>query len=86
MWLLVLAQVAKKGNKMVKQTLFDLPQKILPNFGNPLLLADFLMGSLEEKSDLQNQVYALKGLFLLLSKHGLDCPKYYDKLYQLLLP
>ena len=29
---------------------------------------------------------ALKGLFLLLSKHGLDCPKYYDKLYALILP
>ena len=32
------------------------------------------------------QIYALKGLFLLLQNHGLDYPKYYEKLYALLLP
>ena len=29
-------------------------------------------------------MYALKGLFLLLQNHGLDCPKYYTKLYSML--
>ena len=29
---------------------------------------------------------ALKGLFLLLQNHGLDCPKYYERLYALLKP
>ena len=43
-----------------------MPQKIMPNFGNPLLLADFLMACLDDQSDIQIQVLALKGLFLLL--------------------
>ena len=57
-------------------TLRDLPAKILPNFSNPLLLADFLLACLgdqdqtnldgQQETDLPMQVYALKGLFLLL--------------------
>ena len=54
---------------------------ILPNFSQPLLLADFLLACLEDRNGLANQVLALKGLFLLLQNHGLDCPKFYEKLY-----
>ena len=61
-----------------------IPKDILPNFSHPLLLTDFLMSTLDDSPDLELQVYALKGLFLLLQKHGLDCPKYYTKLYGLL--
>jgi len=84
-WLKVLAQVAtKKG--LIRRTLSDLPQIILPNFTEPLLLADFLLACLDNSHGLHNQVLALKGLFMLLDKHGLDCPKYYEKLYDLLKP
>lgn len=45
-----------------------------------------MLGCLEARHNLENQVLALKGLFLLLQNHDLDCPKYYEKLYALLLP
>ena len=38
----------------------------MPNFKNPLILADFLTSKLEDNSNLELQIYALKGLFLLL--------------------
>ena len=44
------------------------------------------MACLDDQHSLHNQVLALKGLFLLLDKHGLDCPQYYEKLYGLLKP
>jgi hypothetical protein len=50
------------------------------------MMADFLMACMDDKSDLSNQILALKGLFLLLQNHNLDCPQYYAKLYALLLP
>ena len=75
-----------KKKKMIKRTLSDLSQLILPNFNQPLLLADFLLACLDDSHGLSCQVLALKGLFLLLQNHGLDCPKFYQKLYQLLKP
>jgi len=84
-WLKTLAKVATK-KALIKRTLSDLPQMILPNFAEPLLLADFLLACLDDSHGLQNQVLALKGLFLLLQNHGLDCPQYYMKLYGLLKP
>jgi U3 small nucleolar RNA-associated protein 19 len=64
-----------------------MPKTILPKFENPLYLANFLQSCLDDpNSKLDLQVYALKGLFLLLQNHGLDYPKYYQKLYALLLP
>jgi hypothetical protein len=50
------------------------------------MLADFLLSCLDDTTDLSNQIFALKGLFLLLQNFSLDCPQYYIKLYALLLP
>jgi len=50
------------------------------------MLADFLTSCLDDTADLNNQIFALKGLFLLLQHYSLDCPQYYTKLYGLLLP
>jgi len=50
------------------------------------MLADFLLSCLDDNTDLSNQIFALKGLFLLLQNFSLDCPQYYIKLYALLLP
>ena len=64
-----------------------MPKTLIPKFENPLFLADFLKACLDDqKNKLDLQIYALKGLFLLLQNHGLDYPKYYEKLYALLLP
>ena len=77
---------ASAGKKLISKTLRDMPKKIIANFSQPLLLADYLLSCLEDDTDRSNQVFALKGLFLLIQNHGLDCPKYYEKLYKLLLP
>lgn len=75
----------KTSDEMLKTILIAIPMKVLPNFKDPLLLADFLMSCLDGDRNIEIQVYALKGLFLLLTNHGLDCPMYYTKLYALLL-
>lgn len=77
---------SKKTQKLLKQTLISISKTIIPRLQNPLLLADFLMTCLDDNTDLSNQIYALKGLFLLLQHYSLDCPQYYQKLYALLLP
>ena len=64
----------KATDEMLKTILINIPLKVLPNFKDPLLLADFLMSCLDENRNIEIQVYALKGLFLLLTNHGLDCP------------
>lgn len=84
-WIQILSKLGT-NKALTKRILITLPKTVLPNFSNPLLLADFLTGCLEDKSDLEMQVYALKSLFLLLQEHNFDCPKYYEKLYDLLLP
>ena len=73
-----------KPGKLMKDIVKDIPSKILPNFGQPLLLSDFLLDRLDDRSDIEVQILALKALFILLSKHGLDSPEYYTKLYNLL--
>ena len=47
-------------------------------------MADFLTTVLDDKSNIKHQILALKGMFVLLSQHGLDSPAYYSKLYNLL--
>ena len=49
----VLARVAGK-KAMIRRTLCDLPQLILPNFSAPLLLADFLLACLDNSHGLHN--------------------------------
>jgi U3 small nucleolar RNA-associated protein 19 len=72
--------------KLLKKTLVVISKSIIPKLKNPLLLADFLLSCLDDTTDLSNQIFALKGLFLLLQHYSLDCPQYYMKLYGLLLP
>lgn len=64
----------------------QIPKSIVFNIENPLLLSDFLTSCLDMESDLQIQILGLRTIFLLLERHGLDYPQYYDRLYALLLP
>jgi U3 small nucleolar RNA-associated protein 19 len=71
--------------KLLKEAVKVLPSAIMPNLGQPLILSDILLSLLDYDSDIEMQIYALKSLFILLTKHGLDSPKYYTKLYNLLV-
>ena len=51
---------------MLREILQEIPSKVLPNFSQPLVLTDFLVSVLEDQSNIENQVFALKGMFILL--------------------
>lgn len=77
---------AKLNKELTKKILLEMSKKILPNFENPLLLSDFLTHYLNQEDDIELQVLALRAIFILLEKHGLDYPNYYKKLYAMIEP
>jgi len=81
-----LGKVSSKQPDLTRKVLLELPKKAMLNFENPLLLSDFLTHYLNQDEDVELQVLALRGIFILLEKHGLDYPNYYKKLYQMIKP
>ncbi|PXF45237.1 Nucleolar complex protein 4-like [Gracilariopsis chorda] len=65
------------------QILGRIPSELIPMMPNPLQLSDFLSTSFSS-NDLKTSVASLDGLFFLISKHGLDYPLFYQKLYGML--
>lgn len=68
-----------------KKVLEQLHSVVIPHLPNPLLLSDFLSASLDRKEGL-TAILALNGIFLLVTKHGLEYPHFYRRLYGLLKP
>lgn len=58
----------------------------LPHFSRPLDVADFLKSLYSGGSASDVTIAALDPLFVLISRHGLDYPLFYPKLYGLLTP
>ena len=81
-----LSTVSIKQSELVKKILLEMPKKTILNLENPLLLSDFLTHYLNQEDDVELQVLALRAIFILLEKHGLDYPNYYKKLYQMIKP
>lgn len=54
----------------------------LPIVSEPLMFSDFYLKAFDNGGSLA--VLALSGLFILMTKHGLEAKQYYMKLYQLL--
>ncbi|CDW88629.1 nucleolar complex protein 4 homolog [Stylonychia lemnae] len=75
-----------KNKDIVKQILEEMNKWVIPNFQNPILLSDFLTNQLDQNDNTEIQFLALKGIFILLEKHGLDYPNYYKKLYTMIQP
>lgn len=67
-----------------KEVLVSLHQIAIPYMTNLSLLCDFLTRSYDIGGVIS--VMALSGLFILMTQHGLECPKFYEKLYALLTP
>lgn len=67
-----------------KEVLSSLHQIVFPNIENPVFLCDFLTESYNIGGVIS--VMSLNGLFILMTKHGLEYPNYYKKLYALLTP
>nr|CAD1818869.1 unnamed protein product [Ananas comosus var. bracteatus] len=67
-----------------KEVLATLHQNVIPSMANPAILSDFLTRSYDIGGVVS--VMALSGLFILMTQHGLEYPKFYEKLYALLTP
>ncbi|CAK7329073.1 unnamed protein product [Dovyalis caffra] len=66
------------------EVLSNLHQAVIPHLSNPIMLCDFLTRSYDIGGVVS--VMALSSLFILMTKHGLEYPNFYEKLYALLLP
>ena len=60
----------------------QLHSNVMPHMSNPLLLSDFLTSCLDEGGMVG--MLALNGIFTLVTKHGLEYPNFYARLYALL--
>lgn len=66
------------------QVLARVHDVILPALASPLRLADFLTATLGRGG--LDGMLALNGIFLLVTRHGLEYPDFYRALYGLLTP
>lgn len=64
-----------------KKVLVMLQDKVMPYLSRPFLLTDFLLSSYSVGGSIS--LLALSSVFTLISKHNLEFPQFYKKLYQL---
>eukprot|EP01050_Picozoa_sp_SAG11_P003248 SAG11_NODE_179_length_13323_cov_27.934286_9_plen_575_part_00 len=67
-----------------RRVLLNMHSQILPHMPHPLLLSDFLTDAYNQGGAVS--MLALHGLFILMSKHGLEYPNFYPRLYALIKP
>ncbi|KAK9756306.1 hypothetical protein RND81_01G088000 [Saponaria officinalis] len=70
--------------EVYKEVLVNMHQTVIPFLSNPAMLCDFLTRSYDIGGVVS--VMALSGLFILMTKYGLEYPNFYEKLYALLIP
>ncbi|XP_011506316.1 PREDICTED: nucleolar complex protein 4 homolog B [Ceratosolen solmsi marchali] len=67
-----------------KQLLVVLLERVMPHLEKPVLMTDFLMDSLDIDGPIG--LLALQGVFVLVTKHNLDYPNIFTKLYSMFEP
>ena len=67
-----------------KRVLVSLQEKVIPFLTKPLHLTDFLLTSYSVGGAIS--LLALSSVFTLITKHNLELPQFYTKLYQLFTP
>ncbi|GAV04063.1 hypothetical protein RvY_14401 [Ramazzottius varieornatus] len=72
----------KFTRRVYVKTLLHLHDRILPKVNKPLMLADFLVSSFRMGGLIS--LLSLNGLFVLMQKHHLDFPQFYEHFYSLL--
>ncbi|KAL2928392.1 Nucleolar complex protein 4-like protein B [Bienertia sinuspersici] len=65
--------------EVYKEVLVNLHQAVIPHLSNPVMLWSYDIGGVVS-------VMSLGGLFVLMTKYGLEYPNFYEKLYALLIP
>ena len=79
-WLALLRQPFPSD--VYRKVLLGLHKRVVPHMPNPVLLSDFFVRSIDRGG--LDGMLALNGLFTLMTKHGLEYPRFYDRLYNLL--
>ena len=69
---------------LLKTLLLEVDKSIFPFILRPVLLMDFLADAYNQGGMLS--LLSLSGLFVLMTRHNLDYPHFYPKLYSLLTP
>lgn len=67
-----------------KQLLIVLLERIITHLDKPVFMTDFLMDSLDAEGSIG--VLALQGVFILVTKHNLEYPNIFTKLYSMFEP
>lgn len=67
-----------------KQLLLVLLERVMSHLEKPVLLCDFLMDSLDADGTIG--LLALHGVFILVTKHNLEYPNIFTKLYSMFEP
>ncbi|KAL4223523.1 Nucleolar complex protein 4 [Mactra antiquata] len=74
----------KLSGTLYRKVLTIMHDKIIPNFSSPLLLSDFLIEAYNVGGAIS--LLALNGLFILIQKHNLHYPEFYERFYALFEP
>ncbi|XP_012266462.1 nucleolar complex protein 4 homolog B [Athalia rosae] len=72
------------GTEVHKRMLVVLLERVIQHLDKPILLTDFLMDSLDVDGPIG--MLALQGVFILVTKHNLDYPNIFTKLYSMFEP
>ncbi|ALC49425.1 CG2875 [Drosophila busckii] len=84
-WKGIMRSSSGLDEKLHRQVLVVLLERILPHLTNPILLTDFLMDSLHQ-FDGPIALLALQGIFTLMQQQNITYPDVYTKLYNMFYP
>ena len=79
---LAILKVSSIPARTMKRILQHIPTNILPHVSNPLRFADFCTRAYDAGG--VTSLLALHSLFILMTQHGLEYPKFYMSLYNLI--
>ena len=71
-------------NKLLRAVLRMLPERVFPHVPRPLVYCDLLSDGYARGG--AEGMLALRGLFVLMTQHNLEYPRFYARLYALLTP
>lgn len=85
LWLAIMAKSSAVDEKLHRQILVVLLERVINHLKDPIQLTDFLMDSLHQ-FDGPIALLALQGLFTLMQKQNITYPDVYEKLYNMFYP
>ncbi|KAH8368306.1 hypothetical protein KR084_009873 [Drosophila pseudotakahashii] len=85
LWLAIMAKCSGVDERLHRQILVVLLERVINHLDDPIQLTDFLMDSLHQ-FDGPIALLALQGIFTLMQKQNITYPDVYEKLYNMFYP